>query len=88
MSLKLLQAAEGSLPLWADGPLALGRQWVLPHLCAGHPCRVLRGTARDGAAASVMADGNGAATSANEISAGQREHRRIPAGCYTRPDSR
>lgn len=43
---------------------------------------------RNGAAASVMADGNGAATSANEISAGQREHRRIPAGCYTRPDSR
>ncbi|GAA3841808.1 hypothetical protein KACC15558_24310 [Brevibacterium ammoniilyticum] len=32
--------------------------------------------------------GNGAAASANEISAGQREHRRIPAGCYTRPDSR
>ena len=57
MSLKLLQAAEGSLPLWADGPLALGRQWVLPHLCAGHPCRVLRGTARDGAAASVMVVG-------------------------------
>ena len=42
----------------------------------------------NGAAASVRADGDGAATSANEISAGQREHRRIPAGCYTRPDSR
>ncbi len=43
---------------------------------------------RNGAATSVRAHGNGAATSANEISAGQREHRRIPAGCYTRPDSR
>lgn len=43
---------------------------------------------RIGAAALVRTDRNGAATSANEISAGQREHRRIPAGCYTRPDSR
>jgi hypothetical protein len=57
MSPRLLQAAGASLPLWADGPLELGRQWVLPYLRATHPCRRLRGTARDGLPASVLVVG-------------------------------
>ncbi|MGD9508967.1 MAG: hypothetical protein AB7I59_19655 [Geminicoccaceae bacterium] len=75
MSLDLLQAAEARLPLWADGPLEFGRHWVLPYLHGAHPCRLLRGSARDGSPASVLVVGT----------TGKLDHATLGPGFFAEP---